>query len=94
MKAVVLAAAAASMSLAAPVLAQDTRITPPSGNSNSIIRTPDSFPSSGAGAGTSGVGTPGPTYPGRLRDFNNPSTEFGPSNEFGIGNRPIAPPRR
>ena len=88
MKTLVLAVVA-SVSLATPVLAQVTRTTPPSGNSNSIIRTPDNSSSSGAGSGVSGnVGTSGPTYPGRLRDYNNPSTEFNP------GSRPLGLPRR
>ncbi|HET6387736.1 hypothetical protein [Hyphomicrobium sp.] len=82
-------AAAISVSLAAPAFAQVTRVTPPSGNSNSIIRTPDTGSSGGAGAGASGnVGSPGPTYPNRLRDYNSPSTQFG------IGTRPLNLPRR
>jgi len=93
MKTIILAAAV-SASMTAPVLAQVTRVTPPSGNANSIIRTPDSGSSGGAGSGASGnVGSPGPTYPNRLRDYNSPSTQFGIGNRP-LNPRPLNPPRR
>ena len=61
-------AALAAIAVATPVWAQGT-----SGRSDIIIRTPPST-ANGAGSGVSGnVGSPGPMYPGRLRNYNNPS---------------------
>jgi hypothetical protein len=65
-------ATAAVLATAAPVYAQST--TGPS-SGQTIIRTPAS--SNGGGSGVSGrIGSPTPTYPGPLRDFNNPSVNF------------------
>ncbi|MBS0238637.1 MAG: hypothetical protein JSS54_02035 [Proteobacteria bacterium] len=89
MKNVIILAAAATLVLAAPVLAQSTSGSQSSGRSDTIIRTPPST-SNGTGSGTSGsVGSPTPNYPGRVRDFNNPST-----TDFNIRNRAIGVPRR
>lgn len=80
MKNVIILAAAATLGFAAPALAQSTN--------NQIIRTPPST-SNGAGSGTSGnVGSPMPNYPGRVRNLNNPSTEYN------LQNRAIGAPRR
>jgi hypothetical protein len=41
-----------------------------------MIRTPPS--NNGGSTGTSGsIGSPNPTYPGRLQNYNNPSVDFG-----------------
>lgn len=64
-------AIAGVLATAAPAYAQSTA-NPPGGT---IIRTPPS--SNGGGSGVSGsIGSPTPTYPGPLRDFNNPSVNF------------------
>jgi len=80
MKNVIILAAAATLGVAEPALAQSTN--------NQIIRTPPST-SNGAGSGTSGsVGSPTPSYPGRVRNLNNPSTEFN------LRDRAVGAPRR
>lgn len=59
---------------AAPTYAQQSVSPSPSDNGGSIIRQPSS---SGANSGTIGtVGSPGPTYPARLRDYNNPAASY------------------
>jgi len=68
-------AAAATLALATPVWAQATS-GQTSGGSDTIIRTPPSTVNSGSG----NVGSPGPTYPDRLRDYNNPSVYNGIRN--------------
>lgn len=88
MKNVIILATAATLGLAAPVLAQSTTGSQSSGRSDTIIRTPPST-SNGSGSGTSGnVGSPTPNYPGRLRNLNSPSTDFN------LQNRALGAPRR
>jgi hypothetical protein len=66
----VILAAAAVLAMAAPAYAQSTNS--PGGF---VVRTPPS--GNGSSSGTSGsIGSAGPTYPGPLRDFNNPSVDF------------------
>jgi hypothetical protein len=68
-------AALAALALATPVWAQGTT-GQNSGRSDTIIRTPPSN-ANASGSGVSGnVGSPGRTYPGRLRNYNSPSTNF------------------
>ncbi|MBY0560344.1 hypothetical protein [Hyphomicrobium sp.] len=62
-------AVAATLVVVAPVWAQ-TASGQTSGGSGVIIRTPPSTVNSG---GDRNVGSPGPTYPERLRNYTNPS---------------------
>jgi opacity protein-like surface antigen len=68
-------AAVVALASAVPAYAQSTVAPPPTGGTESIIRTPSA---NGGSSGVSGsVGSPTSVYPGRLRDYNNPSVNYG-----------------
>jgi hypothetical protein len=68
-------AVAAILATAAPAYAQQSISPPPAQNGGQIIRQPSG--NNGASTGTVGsVGSPGPAYPSRLRDFNNPAASY------------------
>ncbi|WP_045834526.1 hypothetical protein [Hyphomicrobium sp. 99] len=87
MKKVIIAAAVILGSVGS-ASAQSNTAPPASGNPDSMVRMPPSS-SNGSGSGASGnVGSPTPNYPGRLRDYNSPSTDFSPTNRtFGLPRR-------
>jgi hypothetical protein len=86
MKKAILAAAAVILVSAAPGYAQTTSSPQPSGGTESIIRTPSS---NGQSSGDSGrIGSPIPSYPAPLRDFNNPAASYG--NNYGRFGNPNA----
>ena len=86
MRSVLLAAAAAAIATTtSAAYAQSTDLPPSSGGPG--IVTP---PSTGMSSGDSGsIGSPNSTYPGRLRDFNNPAASYG--NGYRAG-RPYGSP--
>lgn len=93
MRAGLLAAAAIVLASAAPAYAQQSVSPQPSGGNESIIRTPSS--SNGGSYGTSGnVGAPTSTYPGRLRDYNNPAASYGRFGNPTTGNTGVRTNRR
>lgn len=69
-------AAALLVAGAAQANAQQRVSPPPTGGSESIIRTPSS--SNGSSYGTSGnVNMPTSMYPPRLQNYNNPAASYG-----------------